>query len=325
VSPGRVGFRFTRRVGSLGVMRIGYLAMLIAVAIGCGDQDGSGPSRHVTAVPPPALRVSMISLHRLGGVPAGWKFSPPPGDAAVGHETFIRYGCPSCHRIAGEAFGGAGGGSQVGPELTGMGSHHPAGYFAESIVNPNAVLIDGPGYVGPDGLSIMPSYDSMTLSELTDIVAYLQSLTDDANDPSHEHDTSQPAYPNLSIGPPLVPPPPAGAQGSYVVMVYDVRPEQLGPFQRWFAEEGAAQLGAIDGCLGVDTYVDTTRERGSLISIIRFRDATTLGNFMATGAGTIGARWDEFIGPHGHFVYAFPPVYRVAALSSGPAPTGPPR
>jgi hypothetical protein len=34
----------------------------------------------------------------------------------------------------------------------------------------------GPGYTGPDGRSKMPSYaDTMTLKQLTDVVAYLKS------------------------------------------------------------------------------------------------------------------------------------------------------
>jgi mono/diheme cytochrome c family protein len=65
-----------------------------------------------------------------------------------------------------------------GPELTGMGSHHPAEYFAESIINPNRVIVAGTGYTGPDGSSTMPSYaDTMTLKQLVDVVAYLKSLT----------------------------------------------------------------------------------------------------------------------------------------------------
>ena len=60
-----------------------------------------------------------------------------------------------------------------------MGSHHPPEYFAESILNPNRVIILGPGYTGADGLSKMPSYaDTMTLKQLTDLVAYLKSLSD---------------------------------------------------------------------------------------------------------------------------------------------------
>ncbi len=59
----------------------------------------------------------------------------------------------------------------------GMGSHHPAEYFAESIMNPNRVIVQGPGYTGPDGLSKMPDYnDVMTVRQLVDVVAYLKSL-----------------------------------------------------------------------------------------------------------------------------------------------------
>jgi hypothetical protein len=58
-----------------------------------------------------------------------------------------------------------------------MARHHPAGYLAESVINPNAVIVQEPGYTGPDGLSTMPDYrDSLTLAELDDLVAYLKSL-----------------------------------------------------------------------------------------------------------------------------------------------------
>jgi hypothetical protein len=59
-----------------------------------------------------------------------------------------------------------------------MGGHHPREYLAESILNPNAVIITGPGYTGSDGLSIMPDYrDSLTVGELIDLVAYLRGLS----------------------------------------------------------------------------------------------------------------------------------------------------
>jgi mono/diheme cytochrome c family protein len=67
--------------------------------------------------------------------------------------------------------------SGLGPDLTGAGDHHPAGYLLESVINPNAVIVEGPGYTGPDGRSIMPSYaDRLTVAELLDLVAYLRSL-----------------------------------------------------------------------------------------------------------------------------------------------------
>jgi hypothetical protein len=58
-----------------------------------------------------------------------------------------------------------------------MGANHPAEYFAESILNPNAVIVTGPGHTGTDGLSVMPDYrDTLTVAELIDLVAYLRAL-----------------------------------------------------------------------------------------------------------------------------------------------------
>ena len=95
--------------------------------------------------------------------------------------------CYACHQVSGEQFPRD---SKTprgqGPDMTGMGSHHPAEYFAESIMNPNRVIVDGDGYVGADGLSKMPSYaDTITVKQLVDLVAYLQSLK--AEEPHHHH------------------------------------------------------------------------------------------------------------------------------------------
>jgi hypothetical protein len=67
-----------------------------------------------------------------------------------------------------------------------MGAHHPAAYLAESILYPNAVIITGKGYTGPDGLSRMPEYNSsLTIAQLIDLVAYLKSLQEPAPDTHH--------------------------------------------------------------------------------------------------------------------------------------------
>ena len=74
-----------------------------------------------------------------------------------------------------------------GPDLTGLGMHHPAEYFPEAIMNPNRLIVDGPGYTGPDGLSTMPSYaEIMTIKQLADVVAYLKSLRT-GEDMAHMH------------------------------------------------------------------------------------------------------------------------------------------
>ena len=155
---------------------------LIAVAVlGCTAVLGettpkshaghAARSAHMEAT---LFRVGMDELHASGGVPKGWLFTPPPGDAARGRAVFGRLECFACHAVAGERFPRP---SSPGPALTGVGDHHPASYLLESIVNPNAVIVEAPGYSGPDGRSTMPDYqDRLSASELIDLVAYLKSL-----------------------------------------------------------------------------------------------------------------------------------------------------
>jgi putative copper export protein len=139
----------------------------------------STPARHAghlahAAAPDEPRRVTMAELHAAGGVPRGWLFSPPAGDAGRGREIFVRLGCYACHRVAGESLPPSSG---LGPDLSEAGEHHPAGYLLESVINPNAVIVEGPGYTGADGRSIMPSYaDRLTVAELLDLVAYLRTL-----------------------------------------------------------------------------------------------------------------------------------------------------
>jgi hypothetical protein len=179
-------------------------------------RDGRPPT--VVASRPratPGVRMSMAALHQQGGVPLGWQPAMSPGNVAAGRATFDRLGCPACHRVAGETFASAVP-EPAGPELTGMGSHHPPAYFAEAILNPDAVLIDEPGYVGADGHSTMPTYDDMTLGDLADVVAYLAALRDGGGPSCHAGGT-----PGTSISVATVdlhdrPPPPATGARAYL-------------------------------------------------------------------------------------------------------------
>ena len=111
------------------------------------------------------------------GTAEGWTFRLPEGDPKAGRRAFADFECYKCHQVPGENFPRSGGTGDVGPDLSRMGPLHPAEYFAEAILNPNAVLTEGPGFLGPDGKSRMPSYtDSMTLQQLIDLVAYLRTL-----------------------------------------------------------------------------------------------------------------------------------------------------
>lgn len=143
-----------------------------------GGQMEHGKTETPASLPPP-IRTTMEQLHHSGGVPPGWRFLLPPGDPAEGRKVYVAMKCFTCHEIKGERFPQeAKNPGDVGPELTGIGRPHPAEYLAETILNPNRVIIEGPGYTGPDGLSKMPDYtESMTLAKLIDLVAYLKSLT----------------------------------------------------------------------------------------------------------------------------------------------------
>lgn len=125
-----------------------------------------------------SIRVKMHDLHGAGGVPPGWKFAVPAGDPVKGKEVYAALECYSCHVADGEGFPDKAT-DRTGPQLTGMGAHHPGEYFAESILDPNTVIVeDVPDWVGADGRSTMPSYnDSLTLEQWINLVAYLKSLT----------------------------------------------------------------------------------------------------------------------------------------------------
>jgi hypothetical protein len=139
----------------------------------------------------------MDELHRRGGMPPGWQFTlPPEGDPVAGREVFVALRCYTCHTIAGEQFPPVKPSERMpAPDLTGMGSFHPAAYFAESILYPSAVVTDGPGYADADGFSNMPSYiDALTMRQWLDLVAYLHSLRAPVSHEHHgSHSHTQPA------------------------------------------------------------------------------------------------------------------------------------
>ncbi len=111
-------------------------------------------------------------------VPEGWLFTLPAGDAIQGGRVFSKRECYSCHKVARRSFRrpDAGGvGPDFGPGHAGM----PAAYLAESILNPHKLIAgEERRYRAEDGRSSrMTDYtEVMTLRELVDVVAYLQSV-----------------------------------------------------------------------------------------------------------------------------------------------------
>jgi len=125
-------------------------------------------------------QTSQVEAHSHG-TPKDWKFTWPAGNAAEGRKLFVEAECHKCHEIKGETFPDfAKEKGDVGPELSQMAGMHPAEFFAESIINPNAVIdhdAEQNGYVGADGKSKMPEYnDTFTVRQIADLVAYLTSL-----------------------------------------------------------------------------------------------------------------------------------------------------
>ena len=162
------------------------LAVLAAVAVVAGGPGGAAAQHmhhHGQAAPPSAgapasapapVRITMDALHAAGGCRRAGASPCPPGDPAAGRQAFVDLKCHACHAMRGEQFPlKPGEVATVGPDLSGVGQHHPKEYLAESIVNPNAVIVDAPGYAGGDGRSLMPEFPQMTMAQLANLVAYL--------------------------------------------------------------------------------------------------------------------------------------------------------
>lgn len=124
-----------------------------------------------------------MSQQEMGehGMASEWKFTLPTGDPSEGRKLFVEMECYKFHEVKSEKFPGVAEGEKgVGPELSQMAGMHPPEFFAESIINPNAVIdpkAKDLSYVGEDGKSKMPDYsDTLTIKQVTDLAAYLVSL-----------------------------------------------------------------------------------------------------------------------------------------------------
>ena len=130
--------------------------------------------------------VSLVTLCVLVGLSACQKDERkqgdiylPEGDAAKGQMHFVSLGCTGCHTVVDADLPEP---AQPGPVRVILGSRTSAnisyGQLVTSIVNPSHRL--SPRYreeeVSRDGESLMISYnDVLTVTQLTDLVAFLQS------------------------------------------------------------------------------------------------------------------------------------------------------
>jgi cytochrome c2 len=133
----------------------------------------STPGRHTMFECKPSSHMPLIQSRSNSNVSRVGTVTPPPGNADHGRAVFMDLQCFTCHTIQDERGPTP---SRPGPDLSGVGRRHP-GYLVESVMNPNAMIVDGPGYSDPRGWSIMPDYrGKLTIGDLIDLVAYLKSL-----------------------------------------------------------------------------------------------------------------------------------------------------
>lgn len=126
-----------------------------------------------------AICVLCITVGLTGCSTRSDKFTLPPGNAERGQEAFVHFRCYDCHRVRGVDLPLGEEPNQVMVEL-GRVESQPRDYsdLVTAIVNPSHRLAKGytPILISTDGKSRMTVYnDVMTVTQLIDIVAFLQS------------------------------------------------------------------------------------------------------------------------------------------------------
>jgi cytochrome c5 len=133
----------------------GLLVVLLVLAA-CGDGDATTTSEAVQLSGEEAAALEKVAL----GVIAG-------GGAEV-----TTLPCSQCHTIGKVAFG------RVGPDLTDIATRADAAYIRESIMDPQAVIVENcPS--GPCVPDVMPTLyaQALTEEEIDALVWYLTGLT----------------------------------------------------------------------------------------------------------------------------------------------------
>ena len=130
--------------------------------------------RSWTSVPVAVLIFAVTGCDSGPHSAAGFRL-PPSGDAERGKAAFVARQCYNCHSVEGVDLPSA----SLLPKAVALGgefSHQVTdGYLVTSIMYPSHVVAGHAKSQSPAGLR-MPDYaDDMTVRELTDIVAFLQS------------------------------------------------------------------------------------------------------------------------------------------------------
>jgi mono/diheme cytochrome c family protein len=172
--------RLVVRAAAIGAVGLALAGLALGVGGAWGQQGTPLPAHDHTMQAPRHEHAERGGKdeHEEHGPPEGWKFAlPRGGDPVRGRAVFVWLECFSCHQVKGETFPLPDPSATVGPELSAMAGSHPPEFFAESIINPGAVIDPGQGYEAPDGSSKMPGFnEDLTPQELVDQVAHLLNL-----------------------------------------------------------------------------------------------------------------------------------------------------
>jgi putative copper resistance protein D len=159
--------QFRRKVWAEAICVIGVLMCTALLLHGVPARHAShgGHMPAEAGGPPGASGEAMPTRHEHTGVPPDRPLHLPRGDPASGRQVFKAVACDTCHTVRGEAFEPST--PQPGPDLTDIGTRHSAADLLGSLLN-------------HDRRSLMPDYrDRLTVRQLIDLVAYLQSLHGD--------------------------------------------------------------------------------------------------------------------------------------------------
>ncbi|MGB4782862.1 MAG: hypothetical protein WBH61_12640, partial [Candidatus Methylomirabilis sp.] len=117
--------------------------LLISVLNGWSNESPKegGHHRHRLVGPPPEFmpQERPVKQQPRLAIPPRWRFAIPTGDHHAGRQVFVDFECFKCHEVLGEDFPAPQAEQgDVGSVLSGMGAMHPAEYFAEVMIDPNA-------------------------------------------------------------------------------------------------------------------------------------------------------------------------------------------
>ena len=100
----------------------------------------------------------------------------PEGDVAAGRKAFIDLSCHSCHNVSSDSALGPLKPKTSGPDLSKAAGHMTEGYQTTSIISPSHIVVYEYLRKGVDQSPMPDLTRSMTVRQLIDLIAYLQSF-----------------------------------------------------------------------------------------------------------------------------------------------------